>query len=73
MSVSEAAYWNSKYSQFYLTRYSPISYQHVAVGKPRATIEEALRAAEKLDAKGGRHMTFIDVVRPIYRAEGRTP
>ena len=64
MSALEAERLNAKYSEFYLTRWSPRTYRFKQVGKPRRTIQEATKAAMMMDAKDGHWMTFIDVVKP---------
>jgi hypothetical protein len=64
MNPREAERFNAKYKAFYLIRYSPKSYRFVQRGKPRPTIQSALAAAKKMDARDGHWMTFIDVVPP---------
>lgn len=59
MTEHEAANWNSKYDKFYLSRYRAGRYRRV--GKPKATIQEALAAAKAADERDGYWMTFIDV------------
>jgi hypothetical protein len=57
----EAAYWNSRYPLFYLTRYSDAQKKYIRVGRPRPDIRAALKAATKADARNPKWWTFIDV------------
>lgn len=65
MTESEANRWNSKISEFFVTRHSVKSGRLIMVGKSHKTIQAALKAAERADKRcGGLLMHFIDSVRP---------
>jgi hypothetical protein len=62
----DAAYFNAKYSAFYVIGWSKARSRCVAVGRPYPTVQAALRACKRLEA-GKRHagdFLTIDVVKP---------
>ena len=65
ISPTEAAYWNAKYSAFYVTGTSPKTFKTIQIGKPHASIEEALRAAVRIEKRrGDGRFLFVDCVKP---------
>lgn len=65
MNATECAYWNARVRTFYVTAHSYVSGRTIQVGKPHSTIEAALAAAKRLEAKrSDGQMLFIDSKRP---------
>jgi len=56
--------WNTKYAEFFVTRWSQKSGRQIMVGKSHRTVQEALVAAAKADVRNKAFMHFIDCVRP---------
>jgi len=62
--MSNAARWNEKYSEFFVTRWSSKTGRFVMVGKSHKTFEDAMAASRRYDAKHGILSSAVDVVRP---------